>query len=349
MRDWEALIVSKDQTMEKAVEILENYSRLGICLVVDKDSVLCGTVTDGDVRRALIGKSAMNAKVTEVMNCNPIVARQQDDRQVIEGLMRANFVTTIPVIDQHGKVVNVIRERASESVAGSSTSVVLMAGGFGKRLYPLTKNTPKPLLSVGHKPVLEVTFQNLIDQGFKDFHISTHYLAEMVEAHFGDGSRWGVSISYLREERPLGTAGCLSLLSDVKASYPILVVNGDLLTRVDCNRLLAFHKERKGVATIGTRTFDLEIPYGVVTVEDGYVVELNEKPVESFFVNAGIYALEEEALEYVSPEIALDMPDLLESLIGRGKKVNTFPIHEHWLDIGHKEDYETAKGMIGGR
>ena len=349
MRDWEALIVSKDQTMEKAVEILEVYSRLGICLVVDEDRVLCGTVTDGDIRRALIGKSSMNARVTELMNCDPIVARQQDDLQVIKRLMRENFVTTIPIVDQHGKVVDVIRKQVSESVTGSSTPVVLMAGGFGKRLYPLTKHTPKPLLSVGDKPVLEVTLENLIDQGFKVFHISTYYLAEMVEAHFGDGSRWGVSISYLREEKPLGTAGGLSLLSGVEASFPILVVNGDLLTRVDCNRLLEFHKEREGIATIGTRTFELEIPYGVVTVEEGYAVELNEKPVERFFVNAGIYALEEEVLECVSPEIVLDMPDLLESLISRGKKVNTFPIHEHWLDIGRKEDYEIAKGMISGR
>ena len=218
-----------------------------------------------------------------------------------------------------------------------------MAGGFGKRLYPLTKDKPKPLLTVGEKPILQIMFERLLDQGFRKFFISLHYKADMIEHHFGDGSAWGATIQYIKEKTPLGTAGALSLLPVNELTYPLIVVNGDLMTQVDYNRVITIHCEQKAIATVGIREYEFDIPFGVVDVEKGEFVRMIEKPTHRCFVNAGIYAFEKTFIDSIPKNQPLDMPDLLKLRISQGIKVDIFPIHEYWVDIGRKTEYERVQ------
>ncbi len=218
-----------------------------------------------------------------------------------------------------------------------------MAGGFGKRLYPLTREVPKPLLPVGEKPILQTILEQLAEGGFSQFFLAVHYRSEQVRAHFGDGSKWGVRIEYLEERQPLGTAGALSLLDQTMIDAPLLMMNGDLLTRLDFGQLVDFHGEHGGLATMCVREYDFQIPYGVVHGDGDQVTDIIEKPVQKFFVNAGIYILEPELLGQCRPDEAIDMPDLLRQVVNDGRKVSMFPIHEYWLDIGRMEEYERAQ------
>ena len=224
--------------------------------------------------------------------------------------------------------------------------VFLMAGGFGKRLRPLTDEIPKPLLKVGNKPILQTIMERAINSGFHNFYISTHYKAEMVREHFGNGERWGVSIQYIYEEEPLGTAGALGLLPDSLPELPILMMNGDLLTDVNFEQLLKFHNEQKGMATLCVREYDFQVPYGVIEADGMRVASIIEKPVHRFFVNAGIYVLDHCIPATIKNRGYLDMPQFFEECIARGKSVNMYPLHEYWLDTGRVEDYQRAQDEI---
>jgi NDP-sugar pyrophosphorylase family protein len=218
-----------------------------------------------------------------------------------------------------------------------------MAGGFGKRLKPLTDSTPKPLLKVGNKPILENILEQFIATGFHKFYISTHYKAEMVREYFGDGSNWNVSIEYIHEETPLGTAGGLGLLPNNLTKLPILVMNGDLLTKVNFEQLLNFHLQEGGAATMCVREYDFQVPYGVIKADGRRIISIQEKPIQSFFVNAGIYVLNPSILDAVDGKNYLDMTQLLEDKIENDEQVNLFPIHEYWLDIGGSKQFDRAQ------
>jgi NDP-sugar pyrophosphorylase family protein len=220
--------------------------------------------------------------------------------------------------------------------------VVLMAGGLGLRLRPLTSQIPKPLVKVGTRPVLETIVESFADQGFTDLYLCINYKGELIREHFGDGSRWGVSITYLQEERRLGTAGALSLLPRVPRE-PVIVMNGDLLTRVDFVRLLEFHRRQGFAATMAMREYQHQVPYGVLELGDGYQIrQLVEKPVQRYHVSAGIYVLEPRVLELVPAGSYYDMPLLFGELIARQEPVGSFPLRDYWIDIGRLEDLEQA-------
>jgi NDP-sugar pyrophosphorylase family protein len=218
-----------------------------------------------------------------------------------------------------------------------------MAGGLVNRLRPLTDECPKPMLKVGNKPLLETIVENFIEYGFHRFYISVNYMADVVESYFGDGSRWGVDIEYLHEEHRLGTAGALSLLPETPTEA-ILVMNGDLLTKVNFKQLLDFHYGHQAQATMCVREYDFQVPYGVVKIDGQRITSIDEKPIQRFFVNAGIYVLEPEALDLISSNIFFDMTTLFEKLIELKKEPAVFPIREYWLDIGHLADYNRANG-----
>jgi NDP-sugar pyrophosphorylase family protein len=220
-------------------------------------------------------------------------------------------------------------------------AVVLMAGGRGQRLKPLTDLCPKPLLRIGDKPILEIILENFVSQGFRNFFISVNYMAEKVEGHFGDGARFGANITYLRENEPLGTAGALTMLPEL--DLPFLVMNGDLLTKVNFAHLLDFHTEKKAAATMCVRPYTSQIPYGVVHVDEHKLVRIEEKPTQTVFVNAGIYALSPQALAHIPVGRPFDMPALFESLMAKGQKTLAFPVREYWIDIGRVGDYEQAQ------
>jgi len=342
MNNWKDIALKPEDTLEIAIKVLHSGGKR-ISVVIDSNYKLLGTITDGDIRRALIKQVGMAISVMDVMNSSPVTALKTDDPKQIMAKMKSLDLLHIPIIDKDGVLMDI--ETLQHLIGDNQydNPIFLMAGGFGTRLHPLTKNIPKPLLKVGDRPILETIITQFIDAGFHDFYISTHYRADMVRAHFGDGSDWGITISYVYEEQPLGTAGALGLLHDMQIDLPIIMMNCDILTKINFEHLMQFHKEEGGVATMCVREYDIQVPYGVVSIEEHIVSNIVEKPVHKFFVNAGIYVLNSEIVRQVDGKSFLDMPDLLTNNISQGKHISSFPIHEYWIDIGRMEEYSQAE------
>ncbi|MBW5468697.1 CBS domain-containing protein [Brevibacillus formosus] len=338
--NWRDLLVSPQTPILDTLEIIDRNARQ-IALVADESDKLLGTVTDGDIRRGLLKGRALQDPISMIMNPFPTVASPYDSRENILALMKIKQINQIPIVDEEGRIVDVEVLNDLLRPTKKDNWVVLMAGGLGTRLYPLTYDCPKPLLKVGNKPLLETILQSFIDQGFHKFFISVKYKAEMIQEYFGNGSGWGVTIQYLQEKDSLGTAGALSLLPE-KPSEPFFVMNGDLLTKVNFEQLLDFHKTYQAKATMCVREYDHQIPYGVVKVDKQRLLSLEEKPTQRFFVNAGIYVLSPETLERIPHNKYFDMPSLFDLLMGEDQHTIAFPIHEYWLDIGRMADFERA-------
>lgn len=345
MRNWKNTILNQTATMQEAIEVLNNEA-LRIVMVVDQDDRLVGTITDGDIRRALLKHQTMDARLSEFMYTTPTVAHRAESRDEIFIKMHSLDLLQIPIIDEDGAVAGLETLQHLIEKRRYDNPVFLMAGGFGKRLRPLTEHTPKPMLNVGSKPILETILEQFIEAGFHNFYISTHYKADIIHAHFGDGSGWDVNIHYVHEDEPLGTAGALGLLPSDLPDLPIIMMNGDLLTKVDFLELLSFHKEHDAVATMCVREYDFQVPYGVISADEHKITSIVEKPVQKFFVNAGVYVLNPLLLNEVDRESYLDMPHLLSNKIDQEKLVSMFPLHEYWLDIGQMEEYERANREI---
>ncbi|RMF16555.1 MAG: CBS domain-containing protein [Alphaproteobacteria bacterium] len=341
MRDWRKIVVGPEATLEETMRVIDQGAER-IALVADRDDRLLGVVTDGDMRRALLRHLPLDTPVNEVMTRDPVTADINDDRDERRRLMDARKLYQLPIVTREGRIVGMDTLRDLMERPVHDNLVVLMAGGLGTRLGPLTKRAPKPLLKVGPRPILETILTSIAGSGFHRFRISVNYRAEMIERHFGDGSRFGVEIGYLREDQRLGTAGPLSLL-DEPLEHPLLVMNGDILTRVNFEALMAFHRERGGRATMCVREYGYQVPFGTVSVDGDRALEIAEKPVQQFFINAGIYVLEPEVVARVPKGRYFDMPDLLQSLIEEGEKLAVFPIHEYWHDIGRPEDFDRAR------
>ena len=346
MHNSENIQILPSSTIREAVSLLEGV-KTGIVLVVNEERKLLGTITDGDVRRALINLTPLDANVKTIMSENPVVASRRDDSETIRELMRENSLLQIPIIDEGNRIVGIeILEPLSEKRRVLENPVVLMAGGYGKRLRPLTVNTPKPLLRVGSKPIAELILQQLSETGFKQFFFSVHYQAEKLKRYFGNGEKWDVNIRYLDEEQPLGTAGSLGLLPDNLPDTPILVMNSDLLTRVNFRELLRYHEEQGGVATICARDYEFEVPYGVVEIENTTLIDITEKPRHRFFVNAGIYVLNQSVVQKIRNQGNIDMTDVLLGESKASNNVVVFPVHEYWLDIGRVDEFERAQDEV---
>ncbi len=345
MHNWKKTLLKQSATMQEAIEVLNNES-LRIVLVVDDEQKLVGTVTDGDIRRALLRHLTMEAVLSEFMFTQPTVASVTDDHNQILLKMQEFDLLQIPIVDEFGKVGGLETLQHLLEKKQYDNPVVLMAGGFGRRLRPLTEHTPKSMLNVGSKPILETILDQFIDAGFYRFFISTHYKAEHLQKHFGDGSDWGVSIEYIHEDEPLGTAGALGLLPKNIPGLPVLLMNGDLLTKVDFQELLSFHVEHGGEATMCVREYVFQVPYGVIQAEEHRITSIVEKPVHKYFINAGIYVLNPSIFKTIDGKSCLDMPHLLSEKISGNKQVNIFPLHEYWLDIGQMEQYEQAQAEI---
>lgn len=341
MKDWKNILVSPDTSIREAIRIIDQGA-LKIALVVDEEKHLVGTISDGDIRRGILKGCELENTVQQIMNTSPSVAGKSDGRERVLALMRQKQIYQIPLVDGDGVLVGLEVIDTFLNTVRRENWVVLMAGGLGTRLKQLTADTPKPLLKVGDKPILETILDNFIEHGFCRFFISVNYRSEMIEDYFGDGSRWGVQIDYLREDKKLGTAGALSLLPE-KPSAAVLVMNGDLLTKVNFEQLLNFHTEHVSSATMCVREYDFQVPYGVVNLDQHRILSIEEKPIQRFFVNAGIYVLEPEILEMIQPDTHLDMPSLFDKLVNQEKETAAFPIREYWLDIGRMDDFERAQ------
>lgn len=342
MKPWQQASVTPIATIRDTLRIID-ASAMQIALVVDKDNRLLGTVTDGDIRRGILIGISLDDVVTKVMNPSPVFSTRQQSAEAIFSLMKRKKIHQIPILDDDGCLWGI--EILDDLIHSSQRLnwVVLMAGGLGTRLRPLTNDVPKPMLKIGSKPVLEIIIENLIEFGFNKFFLAVNYKAETVIEHFGDGSRWQVDIQYLHETKRLGTAGALSLLSD-NPVQPVLVMNGDLLTKVNFNHLIDFHVSHAVEATMCVREHDVQVPYGVVKVKDHAIESIVEKPMQRVFVNAGIYILNPSVVETIPKNAFFDMPDLFDDMIKRKKKTAAFPILEYWIDIGKIEDFRKADG-----
>lgn len=310
--------------------------------VLDERDVLRGIVTDGNVRKALLKDAGLEAPVVDVMTPSPRTIADHATRAEALAVMRAERIHQLPVVDAEGRMVGL---HTIDDLIGSrrrTTPVVLMAGGLGTRLAPLTDEVPKPMLRVGGKPILETIVEATVAQGFARIYVSLNYKAEVIERHFGDGARFGAEISYLHEPERLGTAGALSLLPRDLAE-PVVVMNGDLLTRISLDALMEFHERERAVATMVVREDRFQLPYGVVEVDGSRIVDVREKPSQRHLVNAGIYVVSPEAVARVPRGEYYDMPSLFAALAGEGRHTAAFPLHEYWIDVGRLEELERAQ------
>jgi dTDP-glucose pyrophosphorylase/CBS domain-containing protein len=356
MRDWQTVLLPLGATVRDAIATIERGA-VGIALVVDMDNRLLGTVTDGDIRRAILRNVPLKGDVSELLvrpkdspYAKPITAPLGTPDDELLALMHIRTVRQIPLVDSEGHVMDLALMSELTRRGDLGIPAVVMAGGFGTRLHPLTENTPKPLLPVGDKPILERIVEGLCDHGIQEIWLTTHYYAEQIRTHFGNGQKWGIRIHYVHEDVPLGTAGALSLLPDRRFVTPFLLMNGDLLTRLNYRALYQFHMDLEATMTVCVKEHDVRMPYGVVEVENGLVRNLSEKPISRFFINAGIYVLSPELLNCIPQGQSFNITTLIEQLIAEGRKVASFPIREYWLDIGQMPDYERAhQDVASGR
>ncbi len=342
MYNWKSTLLGSSSSMEDAINVLTKEA-LRIVIVVGADGGLLGIVTDGDIRRALVRGCTIASPVSEFMHENPVVASSEDSRLSIVSMMKEKDLLVVPVVNEKNRVTGVETLVQLLATKKYDNPVFLMAGGFGKRLSPLTDDIPKPLLKVGSKPILETILEQFAGYGFHNIFISVHYKADMLKEYFEDGKKWGVNIQYVQEKEPLGTAGSIGLLPKSIPNLPIVVMNGDLLTKVSFERLLEFHEESGESATMCVREYDFEVPYGIIESDDNKVKRIVEKPVHSFFVNAGIYIISPEFARSINGNNYLDMPSFLNSKLDSGDKVNVYPVHEYWVDIGGMDEYQLAR------
>ncbi|MFI0472264.1 nucleotidyltransferase family protein [Halomonas sp. HMF6819] len=347
MKQWEKALVSTGTSLNDAIKVLDGAA-LRIVLVVDQQRKLLGTLTDGDLRRALISHQPLESAVDDAMNPNPKVATLNWSRERLLHVMEQGQLLQLPIVDDHQRLIGLESLHDLLNPPAYSNPVFLMAGGFGTRLRPLTNDCPKPMLKVGDKPILQTIVESFIKAGFHRFYISTHYMPEMIRAHFGDGRLWGVSIQYIHEERPLGTGGALGLLPKAEIDQPLFMMNGDLLTTLNFESLLQFHQDHPASATMCVREYEHQVPYGVIEGKGHHIISMVEKPLQRFFVNAGIYLLDPELVQRALPNHPIDMPTVLENEIAAQRNVNMFPIHEYWLDIGRMEEFTRAQKDIAG-
>jgi len=345
MKHWQNILVSPDAPLEEAISVLDKGG-LRVALIADENNRLMGTLTDGDIRRALLSHTSLSVRVKDVMCPKPYTASSDWAKEKILAVMERCELLQIPVLDSEGRIVGLETLHGLLEKKLVDNPVFIMAGGFGTRLRPLTNNCPKPLLKVGDKPILQLILESLIAEGFHRFFISTHYLPEMIRAHFGDGSSWGVDIEYVHEEDPLGTGGALGLLPKDKIDKPLIMMNGDLLTTVNYRGLLDFYQQHSSIATMCVREYEHQIPYGVVQTKGGYIESMVEKPVQKCFINAGIYVVSEKLVHSVESGTRIDMPSLLEQKMAEGESVSMFPVHEYWLDIGKMDDFQRAQEEV---
>lgn len=341
IKKWQKAIIGPEATVKDAIELLTTTG-LQICLVCDDDKRLIGTVTDGDIRRGIIRSLPLDVPVRKIMNEEPHVGLADSDDATLTMLMSTFRLRAIPILDSEQRIVDLRNfDEIIDFDQPHENPVVIMAGGLGKRLRPMTENLPKPLIPVGNKPLLETIVEGFERAGFHDIHISVHYKAEMIKDYFGSGEKWGVNIRYIEEAERLGTAGALRLFGD-PPSQPLIVMNGDLLTRVDFEALLDYHHQQKSVATMCVREFDMQVPFGVVRTDGQQIVGIEEKPVQHYLVNAGIYVLNPELLSDIPKEGVFDMTMLFDQVVADGRRTAIFPIREYWLDIGRMDDLDKA-------
>ena len=340
MKNIENIKLRQNATIKEALGIIDSGA-MQIALVVDDNDKLLGTLTDGDIRRGILRGLDLDSSIETIVFKEPAIAKISSTKEEILKIALSKKLHQIPIIDDNGIVLDLkeIEELVEPKI--KTNRVILMVGGLGTRLRPLTQDTPKPMLKVGNKPILQTIVEKFAEYGFVNITMCVNFNASIIRDYFGDGKEFGVNIDYVLEQKRMGTAGALSLLKE-RPSEPFFVMNGDLLTNVNFEHIFNYHTLHKATATMCVREYDYEVPYGVVKMNDNKITAIAEKPVQKFFVSAGIYMLSPEILDLIPQDEFYDMPTLFEKAIAQDKNVISFPIHEYWIDIGRLEEYQKA-------
>ncbi|WP_342442478.1 nucleotidyltransferase family protein [Lysinibacillus sp. FSL K6-0075] len=346
MKDISLIKIAPMQSIKEAMQLLNDTSKQFL-VVVNEENKLLGTLTDGDIRRAILNDISLSSPNSLIMNQNPIVERRGFDKQHYINTLKKVQRKQLPIVDENNRVVDVFFLEDWETIGISNSKVILMVGGLGTRLRPLTNEIPKPMLKVGKAPIIETIIRRFKEQGFQDFILAVNYKKEVIQNYLQDGKSFDVNIDYIEENQRLGTAGALSLIQD-KFSSPVIIMNGDILTNVNFNNLIENHISSKACATVCVREYDYQIPYGVVITENNHLVDIQEKPIHKYLMNAGIYILNPEIIQDIPKNTLFDMPDLLIKLLNRKQKINVCTINDYWIDIGQIEDYKRANIEILG-
>jgi dTDP-glucose pyrophosphorylase/CBS domain-containing protein len=338
--------ISPDASIRDAVARLER-AETGILLLCRDDRRLVGVLTDGDVRRAILRNEPFDSPCVAIASHRPVTAPPSPSPAEALWLMDhgTSFpVDHLPLVDDDHRILGLVLRRDLVTLDPAPIAAVVMAGGLGTRLRPLTDNVPKPMLPVGDRPLLERTLERLRDAGIQSVSIATHYRSEAIVSHFGDGHAFGLQLQYVAEDRPLGTAGALRQVGP--SDGPILVMNGDVLTGLDFRDMLAFHRAHGADATVAVRRYEVPVPYGVVECENGVVSQLREKPLLHLLINAGVYLIEPSVRAYIPADGRFDMTELLQALVREQRRVVSFPVLEYWVDIGQPLDYQHAQELV---
>ena len=341
-------VLHSDKTLMNAVQLIENSVKR-MAIVLSEDKHVIGTLTDGDIRRCLLRGCTLDTLVTDAMNHSPITAHVNASDSLLRELLDKNNIRSLPLVDVKGCYVRTfhemefLTETREEQKEETFCAAIIMAGGEGVRLRPYTENLPKPMIEINGIPLLERQVRRLAKTGITNIYISVNYLGDIIKAHFGDGSHFGVTINYLNEDKKLGTGGALSLLPDLGNAKSILVMNGDILTTSDFVNLYHFHKEHDSVVTVSAVNYHVQIPYGVIDYKGTEITAVLEKPSQSFFCNAGIYALSTGVLKDIPSDTFWNMTDLIDRCLLNKDKVTVFPVHEYWTDIGTPADLDKAR------
>ena len=339
MKNIEKIKIAPDATIKLALKIISNGA-IRIAIVVNKNGKLLGTLTDGDIRRGFLKGLDINSSIKSIIFKKPITAKKKDSKEKLLKIALSKKIYQVPIVDNNYKVIGIHVLDELIKHKNKSNKVVIMAGGRGIRLRPLTKNIPKPMLIVGNKPILHTIVKKFKESGYTNFIICVNYKSKIIKDYFGDGEKFGVKIEYIHENTRMGTAGALSLLKK-KPKEPFFVINGDLLTNLDFEKLLDFHHDHNSKATMCITEYNIESPYGEVKLDIENIVSIEEKPKHRFFVNAGVYVLDPKCISLI-PKKFYDMTSFFNKIIFKKYKVVSFPIGEFWLDIGRMNDYKKA-------
>jgi dTDP-glucose pyrophosphorylase len=340
MKSYKDILLKSDSTIKEALLLIDSGA-MRIALIVDDSEKLIGTLTDGDIRRGLLNNLALSDSIESVIFRTPTICKITDSKEKILEVALAKKIYQIPIVDEDGMLVGIEEVETLLKSDSKTNRVVLMVGGLGTRLRPLTDHTPKPMLKVGDKPILETIILNFKKHGFTNILLSVSYKAEVIESYFGNGSNFGVNIEYIHEEKRMGTAGALSLMRE-RLNEAFFVMNGDLLTNLNFENMMEYHLKNSSLATMGVREYDFQVPYGVVNVDGKNILSIEEKPTHHFFVSGGVYVLDNQILDLIPNNEYYDMPTLFENVIAKKMKSLSFPIREYWLDIGRLEEFKKA-------
>ena len=333
------IIVNQDISIRDALKIIDNSSKQ-ICLVVENEKLI-GTLTDGDIRRGFLNGLGLDSSIKSIVFRTPTTCGAEDSKEKILKIAITNKLHQIPIVDNKGGLVGLEEVDELLKLKSRTNPVVLMVGGLGTRLMPLTKDKPKPMLKVGGKPILQTIVEGFARYGFTNITMCLGYKSNLIQNFFKDGKEFGINIDYIVEEEKMGTAGALTLIKK-EFNEPLFVMNGDLLTNIDYGKVIDFHKNNNSKATMCVSKYDIKVPYGVINISNEEITSIQEKPIHSFFVNAGIYLIEPECIDIIPKGEFYDMPTLFERLIENNEKIISFPLNEYWIDVGRLEDFKKA-------